>query len=97
MFFMKFTICKLIMLCVWPNSLNSWRFGNVNSKTKAYSNHNVFDDVSIMIIGIPMMNLWYKVLVILANISMCEQGFAKQNAIKSHIQIMFELEHIKCF
>lgn len=42
------------MLWVWLNCLNSWRFWNVNSKTKAYSNHNVFDDVSIMFIGIPI-------------------------------------------
>ncbi len=75
------------MVFVGLNSLNFQRLWEVNVKTKAYLNHEFF--VGMAILNIPIdhfiMNIWYKVLVILISTTMCEQKASKQKVIKNHI------------
>ncbi len=82
------------MVCVGLNSLNFQRLREVNVRTKDYLSHEVF--VGMTILNIPIghfiMNTWYKVLMILISTTMCEQKASKQNVIKNHILITFEIQ-----
>ena len=65
-------------------------------KTNHYTRHGNF--VGASTIGIPkwlhLMKLYLKILVNSSSIVVCERGFTKQNAIKSHLQASLKLDSL---